>query len=252
MNLPGCLNSLPAKLIFPVCMFLFTYSSRAQNDGAACQNQTTVISATHLTRDIPLNAARPVREWKEASPVTFCSDWQGKNADPERQTTVRVLWSDQTLYLHFDCKFRELHLFDRADTSAGRKDHLWDRDVAEAFLQPDPSKLHYYKEFEVSPNGYWIDLDINLDRAPSDSSDLNSGLRKSTHLDRHRHTWSAELAIPIKALTKSFDPAVIWHANFFRVEGQQEPRFYSSWQPTKTPQPNFHVPAAFGELRFTK
>jgi hypothetical protein len=53
------------------------------------------------------------------------------------------------------------------------------------------------------------------------------------------------------ALTANFDPAAVWRANFYRVEGPQEPRFYSAWQPTHTPQPNFHVPSAFGKLRFT-
>ena len=61
----------------------------------------------------------------------------------------------------------------------GRRDHLWDRDVAEAFLQPDPSRAHYYREFEVSPNGMWIDLDI----FPGGLADLKSGLKKSVFLD---------------------------------------------------------------------
>jgi alpha-galactosidase len=38
--------------------------------------------------------------------------------------------------------------------------------------------------------------------------------------------------------------------NFFRCEGVAPNRFYSSWQPTRTPTPDFHVPEAFGTLRF--
>jgi alpha-galactosidase len=125
---------------------------------------------------------------------------------------------------------------------------LWDRDVAEAFLQPDPSREHYYREFEVSPNGMWIDLDI----FPGGLSDLKSGLKKSVVLDSDRHRWAAELAIPLKALTPNFDPKLIWRANFYRVEGKEEPRAYLAWQPTGTPAPNFHVPAAFGKLRFAE
>ena len=45
-------------------------------------------------------------------------------------------------------------------------------------------------------------------------------------------------------------PAAEWRVNFFRVEGAREPRFYSAWRATNTPQPNFHVPEAFGKLRF--
>jgi len=54
----------------------------------------------------------------------------------------------------------------------------------------------------------------------------------------------------MNALTQNFDPKVVWRVNFYRVEGPQEPRAYLAWRPTKTPQPNFHVPSAFGKLRF--
>jgi alpha-galactosidase len=136
-------------------------------------------------------------------------------------------------------------LFEDSDVN-GRRDHLWERDVAEAFLQPEPARERFYREFEVSPNGMWIDLDI----FPGGIADLKSGLQRSVALDEKSRTWGAELAIPLKALTDRFDPGMIWRANFFRVEGRQEPRAYLAWQPTHTPQPNFHVPAAFGRLRF--
>jgi alpha-galactosidase len=92
----------------------------------------------------------------------------------------------------------------------------------------------------------WIDLDI----FPGGLADLKSGLKKSVFLDEKAHRWDAELAIPIKALTATFDPKAVWRANFYRVEGKAEPRAYLAWRPTGTAKPNFHVPAAFGRLRF--
>ncbi len=157
------------------------------------------------------------------------------------------MWTDDTLYLQFVCRYRELFVFTDSNVD-GRRDQLWDRDVAEAFLQPDPSQEGCYKEFEVSPNGMWIDLDI----FPGGRRDLDSGLRRSVVIDEKRQVWSAEIAIPMIALTTSFEPAEIWRANFYRAEGQQEPRAYLAWQPTSTPHPNFHVPGRFGYLRFSK
>lgn len=211
---------------------------------SAVKSRETVV-ATRVAQEMLLDAQRPAPEWQAAAPVTFCADWQGLNPDPERQTEVRALWTSMTFYLRFECRYRELFVFEDSDAN-GRRDRLWDRDVAEAFLQPDPSRPRYYREFEVSPNGMWIDLDI----FPGGLSELKSGLTRSVWLDREGHKWAAELAIPMKALTQHFDPAAVWRANFFRVEGQQEPRFYSAWRPTGTPQPNFHVPSAFGQLRF--
>jgi alpha-galactosidase len=210
------------------------------------QNNTSAeIGAVFVDHELAIDAAHPALEWQSASAVAFSSDWQGKNPDADRETQVRVLWSDKTLFLRFECRYRELFLFADADPS-GRRDHLWDRDVAEAFLQPNPAQEHYYREFEVSPNGMWIDLDI----FPGGLSDLKSGTRHSAFLDDKSHTWNAELAVPIDALTQQFDPTLIWRVNFYRVEGTKEPRAYLAWQPTHTPQPNFHVPSAFGRMRF--
>ena len=203
------------------------------------------IVATHISSAIRLDATNSAPEWQSAQPVHFFADWQGKNPDPALETEVRALWSPASLCLRFVCRYRELFVFDDSDPN-GRRDHLWDRDVAEAFLQPDSSLERRYKEFEVAPNGMWIDLDIS----PSGLADLKSGLIRSVHMDKQRKIWTAELAIPMPCLTTSFDPTAVWRVNFYRVEGKVEPRQYLAWQPTHTPQPNFHVPKAFGMLRF--
>jgi len=212
---------------------------------SGCATQSSEIVAAYVGSEIRLDAAHPAAEWQKARPIIFCSDWQGKNPDQQRETQVRILWSSQMLYLRFECRYRELHVFADSDPN-GRRDHLWDRDVAEAFLQPDPVRERYYREFEVSPNGMWIDLDI----FPGGLADLKSGLKKSVMLDADGHRWAAELAIPMKALTRDFDPKSTWRANFYRVEGTKEPRAYMAWRPTDTVEPNFHVPQAFGRLRF--
>jgi alpha-galactosidase len=208
-------------------------------------NFSSEIVAVHVSRAIKIDAAKPAGEWDQATPISFCSDWQGRNPDPGRATQVKALWSPQTLYLRFECQFRELFLFDDAEAN-GRRDRLWERDVAEAFLQPDPSRERCYRELEVSPNGMWIDLDV----FPGRIADLKSGLERSVVLDEKTSTWAAELAIPMKALTSAFDAKAIWRANFYRVEGRSEPRTYLAWQPTHTPEPNFHIPEAFGKMRF--
>ncbi len=92
---------------------------------------------------------------------------------PSASTEVRLLWTPATLYLQFIAHYRVITVFEDAEPT-GRRDKLWDRDVVECFLQPDPSDpLHYY-EFEVSPNGFWIDLDISHGQL----RDLQSGLHR--------------------------------------------------------------------------
>jgi len=237
------------------------------------ESRESEIVACRVSSEIGLDAANPAKEWQAAQPVRFDANWQGRDSDPALETEIRLLWSPSTLYLRFACRYHELFVFEDSDPN-GRRDHLWDRDVAEAFLQPDypaleadrvaPALKHvapdalvrgadegvrpymFYKEFEVAPNGMWIDLDIS----PSGLADLKSGLTRAVHVDKLTRNWVAEMAIPMKAITAQFDPGAVWRANFYRVEGKAEARQYMAWQPTHTPQPNFHVPQAFGTLRF--
>ena len=212
-------------------------------------SSSRVIAARLLTPTkqdgLPQSAA-----WKSAQPIVFCSDWQGQNADPQRETEVCLLWSRESLFLRFRARYREIHVFPEANT---RRDQLWLRDVAEVFIQPDTAVPRHYREFEISPNGSWLDLDINLDLDVNEGrkSDLICALRSRVTVDALTRVWIAELAIPMSCLTGRFRPEAAWKINFFRVEGPEPARFYSAWRPTLTPQPNFHVPEVFGELRFS-
>jgi alpha-galactosidase len=186
-----------------------------------------------------------IADWHQAEPVMFCHDWQGRNLDPQRLTEVWLLWNRDAIFVRFQCRFRSIDVFSDAGPN-GRRDELWNRDVAEVFLQPDRFGEKYYKEFEVSPNRMWLDLEIT----PQGLRHITSGMRSRINIDEQKRVWTAELAIPITALTACFDPARLWRVNFFRCEGLDPRRFYSSWQPTGTEKPNFHVPQKFGQLRF--
>jgi len=180
-------------------------------------------------------------DWENADPVAFCSDWCGCNPDPQRETEVRLLWSGAYLFVRFRCRFREIYVYEGGN---GRRDRLWQRDVAELFIRRDADEVRHYREFEISPNGDWLDLDINN----GEKSVLFCDLRSRVAVHPGTQIWTAELALPWNCLTPAFDPRETWRLNLFRIEGPEPNRFYSAWQPTFTPRPNFHVPERFGEL----
>ena len=202
--------------------------------------------AVRLGSQLNANAFPEEHAWDVAPAIRFSADWQGKNADAQRATEVRLLWNAELLFMRFEARYRTITVFEDAEGS-GRRDQLWDRDVCEAFLQPPGATGRNYKEFEVAPNGFWIDLDI----VEGKKQDFASGLRRSVSVDQAAKTWRAVLGLPIGRIVERFESGQVWRANFFRVEGQEEPRFYSAWRPTHTPRPNFHVPEAFGALVFT-
>jgi hypothetical protein len=182
-------------------------------------------------------------DWERAQPAIFCSDWQGNNEDPQRETEVRLLWSQKTLFVRFRCRYREIYVYEGGPV---RRDQLWLRDVAELFIRPGNGDPGHYREFEISPNGDWLDLDIS----PGKKTHLFCDLKSRVTIDAGRSFWTAELAISLDCLAPSFDPGEIWRLNLFRIEGPEPSRFYSAWRPTHTPQPNFHVPERFGRLKF--
>jgi alpha-galactosidase len=209
--------------------------------------RTDTAFAVRLAGAVDAEGFPAERAWETAPPVCFSADWQGKNEDRQRETQVRLLWNDEFLFLRFDARYRGITVFADAESS-GRRDGLWDRDVCEVFLQPPCSAPGCYKEIEVAPNGFWIDLYI----ASGEKRDLQSGLRRRVNIDERKKQWDALLALPMKSLAARFEMPAVWRVNFFRVEGAAEPRFYSGWRPTNSPVPNFHVPEAFGALVFTE
>jgi alpha-galactosidase len=218
----------------------------AQIEQAPAQSKLAA-TAERLKQPVAATGFPTEVAWQTATAILFDHDWRGRNPDPLRSTEVRLLWLPETLFLRFTARYRDLTVFADSDAN-GRRDHLWDRDVAEVFLQPDASDPWIYKEFEISPNGMWIDLDVNHGAL----SDPDSGLARHVTISPNDKIWLAEVAIPMKALTAAFDPSKSWRVNFFRVEGAAEPRFYSAWNPTGTPEPSFHVPGAFAPLIFRR
>ncbi|HTP70083.1 MAG TPA: carbohydrate-binding family 9-like protein [Dongiaceae bacterium] len=185
--------------------------------------------------------------WDKAPALRYEHDWQGQNPDAQRATEVRLLWTPEMLFIRFYCRYRTITVFPDARPD-GYRHGMWDRDVAETFLQPDSTDPFVYREFEVSPNDFWIDLAVSHGRI----EELHSGLRRRVVMDEKAKTWTAELAIPMKSLTTAFDAKKPWRANFYRIEGENEPRFYAAWSPTFSPKPSFHVPSSFGTLVFSE
>jgi Carbohydrate family 9 binding domain-like len=200
------------------------------------------------------NGLLPASAWGGPVTASFCADWRGQHTDAERQTDVRVLWSNDALYLRFDARYRELNLY---PTRNQRQEKLYLRDVAEVFLQPAGSSKEQYKEIEISANGDWLALDI-ISMATNNTPELKCDIKTMGEIDEARRVWTAEVAIPMNCLTARFSPAAPWRVNFFRIEGPMEDgventalhRFYSAWQPTRTKRPFFHVPEVFGKLKF--
>jgi hypothetical protein len=192
--------------------------------------------------------------WKNASMQSMSKDCSRKIDYPHTKTSIRAFWTDQDLYLLFQCPYTVLNLFLPADNSKERVG-LWDRDVVEMFLGDDWTNIRHYREFEIAPTGDWIDLAINLDQESYDHS-WRSGWKTKARIDETTKTWYAAARIPLSAVTsKQVEGGTKWRMNLYRIDGlgADPQRHFLCWQPTcvQNRDPN-HVPEHFGTLVFAK
>ena len=133
-------------------------------------------------------------------------------------------------------------------TYLGHDEPLWKEDVVELFLAPErPSR---YFEIEVNPLGTTFDAVIDspdLDRATM-TTDLAWTCRGLFAAVR---TMPASLDVVVRVPFESLGARAEgeWRANFYRIDRGSRDE-YSAWQPTMKTPPDFHVPRAFGGLRF--
>lgn len=192
--------------------------------------------------------------WRAAGNTEITKDCGHQIAYPKLRTSIRAFWTNDELFLLFECPYSVLNLFTPPDHSLPRVG-LWDRDVVEMFLGDDWSNIRHYREFEIAPTGDWIDLAIDLDHESYDHS-WRSGWHTTARIDEAHKVWYAAARIPLRAVSaKPVAPGTRWRMNLYRIDGlgPDSERHFLCWQPTcvQKRDPN-HVPEHFGTLVFEK
>lgn len=228
------------KLLAVACLLAAVSAVYAQNDSPA------VFRSVHAAHDVPLNTDPQSTFWREAQQVVADVDAHG-NPVPKYRTEVRSRWTKDNLYLLYICPYEELYL--KPDPNPPAETFgLWNWDVAELFIGSDFQNIRRYKEFEVSPQGEWIDLDINLDLPHHEGGwKWNSGFEKAARIDRKAKVWYAAMRIPFAAIDPQAPAAgTVFRANLYRSQGPPERRVTVAWRPPMTD--TFHTPECFGQL----
>src|SRR5260370_27404306 len=157
--------------------------------------------------------------WKHSESVEFDTEVSGTSHSPQISTRVASVWTETHIYFLFWCRYDSLNVYQGEDPKVERW-QLWDRDVAEVFLNPRPERVNHYYEFEVAPNNQWIDLEIDKNKNPFNDASWNSHFEHATRIDAKNHLWTAEMRIPISSMNVSaIHPDVEWRTNFFRAAG---------------------------------
>ncbi len=193
-------------------------------------------------------------EWTRARPVQITRRWSGEDASPSQHAEARLLWSEDSLIVRFTCRQTGAPIVS-ANPQLDRKTiGVWDRDVCEIFLAPNPKTPHRYYEFEAAPNGEWVDLEISMEPAGRETNwEFRSGMTTAARLVDEQLTITVRIPWRIPGESGDSIPKPgsgdVWRVNLFRCVGTGNER-YLAWQPTHTPEPNYHVPEVFGWLIF--
>jgi Carbohydrate family 9 binding domain-like len=228
-------------VVGPILMAISMTSIAQANPSTAA-----TVKSVRAANNVPLNLDPESPFWRDALPVSFAGDNYGHPV-PQLRTEVRSRWTNDSLYLLFVCPYEKLNLKPSPDTKK-ETNQLWNWDVAEAFIGSDFQHIRRYKEFELSPQGEWLDLDIDLDR-PHDEHGWtwNSGFETTARIDPKRKIWYGAMRIPFAAID-SRPPRIgsVFRVNFFRAQGSPPERHLLAWQAPMGE--SFHVPERFGRL----
>jgi hypothetical protein len=215
---------------------------------AACAAQSKIaVTSTHANLAPALDTDPHAKFWQDAKPIYAEVDPQGKLL-PEYRTVIRSRWTSTDIYFLFVCPYKQLSVKALPKTEQETYE-LWNWNVAEVFLGSDFSDIKRYKEFEISPQNEWVDLDVNLHNPHHEQGwTWNSGFEHRARIDEKTHTWYAAMRIPFAAIdSRPVQRGTEFRANFYRTDGSGADEKAVMWQAVLNA--TFHVPERFGLLK---
>lgn len=198
--------------------------------------------------DFPLKADPSSAPWKDIKGVVTETGRFGEPV-PNGRTEIRSVWTKKNLYFLFISNFETQYLKpnpSRTEETWG----IWDYDVVEVFIGHDLKNINLYKEFEVTPQSEWVDLDV--DKAKKGQFvdwKWNSHFKLENKVDQSKKIWYSVMAIPWESIAAQ--PAAAgqqFRLNLYRIEGQGN-RKYIAWRPIQNN--SYHTPEKFGLLQLS-
>lgn len=176
----------------------------------------------------------------------------GSPAEPSTMTQVGVEWNEHSLFIFFRGRFSRL----RYETNPAERvlkektPRLWEvSDVYEVFIGPKAKERKMYKEFQVAPDGRWIDIDVFNALGTSNHS-WYSGFKAASFVDEEMKIWSSVFDLPWNCFGASYDNETEWNVNFYRASGNFHGDELFAWSPPGTGPRCFHRPEHFGKIHF--
>ena len=193
--------------------------------------------------------------WRQAATAgNFHFNWWKEGA--KEPTEAKLLWDDENLYVGYYCHDKNI-----SGEVTARHGPVSRDDCVEVFISPNTAKPRNYYGFEINVLGTMLNfLRADWYNGPFNWEPEGVRYRTSFHGLPVKHEspgddhWILELAIPFKNFETDAPHTPprdgdTWRLNLNRAGGKTNAQ-YSTWSPVSTEKPNFHVPEAFGTVRF--
>ncbi len=178
----------------------------------------------------------------------------GTPAPANLQTEIRVFHNTRMFFVLFTAIFEDLRIapaYVPTEPGNGKTLKLWEHsDVLECFIGPNAAAARRYKEFQVAPDGRFIDIAVDRVANPH-SGDMtwNSGARFASTVDVLSKTWRAVMEIPWEAIEVDSSRTFVVECNFYRATGTFHGDELLAWSPTGYGEKCFHRVEHFGRLQ---
>jgi hypothetical protein len=165
------------------------------------------------------------------------------------KTVVRTLWSNEKLYLSFECfddKINDMNFQQRKQDDPD----IWKDSSVEIFINPSGDRSTYY-HFIVNPAGVMTDIAIKTLEGQKDyDSSWKSGAEVAVKINND--SWGVEMAIPFKAMKFEPKEKAPLIANFCRsryLKSDDNAMQLQTWSPLLIR--GFHDVEKFGTVTLT-
>jgi hypothetical protein len=235
-------------------IIISNYSFSTGNGG---QNDATY-KVVMTKKPVKIDANWDKQVWKKV-PAADIVNYMGKIPDFKPEAQVKMMYDKENIYLIFRVKDKNVRCITNKINGP-----VWQDSAVEFFFSPDTNLPLLYFNLETNCGGTPL---LNYNVIPRrESKRLTEEEIKQVEMAhslpelidpeiKDPVTWTLEYKIPLSLLEKYSkvtrpEKGVEWRANFYKIAENSSNPHYITWSKIDKPKPDFHVPQAFGILKF--
>lgn len=205
----------PHPILRPVVILASHLLTVTLGDDAIAAFTPAIYEARRTTAAPVIDGDLSDSAWSSAQAIGPFFAYKSGGAPAAAETTLRILWDDQFLYVSFHAMDADIRSSCSLAGACGHDASLFLGDVVELFVRESTAQVHYH-EFEWSPLG--SDFDARFESrfgAPGAAweSGLLSAVLVSGTVDQPSDTdlgWVAEAKIPLTSFQSTANVGTTW------------------------------------------